>query len=63
MIQNFLNGRRVFDIGDYLDETGTFATFIGLLEGLLMAGSSYTYRWKSHLSYGRFVASTGPSPQ
>ena len=29
----------VFDTGNYLDETGTFATFIGLLEGLLMAYS------------------------
>jgi hypothetical protein len=38
-----------------------FAAKIGVLESLLVAGSSYTHRWKSHLSYGRFVASTGMS--
>ncbi len=32
--------RRVFDTGDYPDETGIFTTCIGLLEGLLMAESS-----------------------
>jgi hypothetical protein len=40
---------RIFDAGNDLDETGAFATNTGLLEGLLMAGSSYTHRWKSHL--------------
>jgi hypothetical protein len=37
--------------------------FWKVTEGLFLAGSSYTHRWKSHLSYGRFVASTGLSPQ
>jgi hypothetical protein len=36
------DNRWVFDAGDNPDETGTFATFIGLLEGLLMAVSSHT---------------------
>jgi len=37
-----LNGHsyRVFDVGDYLDETGTFATFIGVLDELLLAADS-----------------------
>jgi hypothetical protein len=52
-----------YDAFRQLDQTGEFATSISLLEGLLLVGSSYTHRWKSHLSYGRFVASTGPSPQ
>jgi len=34
-----VNNCRVFNAGNSLDETGTFTTFIGLLEGLLMAYS------------------------
>jgi hypothetical protein len=32
-----LNNRWVFNAGNYLDETGTFAAFISLLEGLQLA--------------------------
>ena len=51
MSENLSDHRRVFDTGEslprersecfgyYLDETGIFATFIGLLEGLLVAYS------------------------
>ncbi len=37
MSEYLLTNCWVFNAGNYLDETGTFATFIGLLEGLLMA--------------------------
>jgi hypothetical protein len=40
----FLNNYRVFDTGNYVDETGKFATNISLLEGLLMANGLNRYR-------------------
>ena len=43
MSENLSDHRRVFDAGNYLDETGTFATFISLLKGLLVAVSSPSY--------------------
>jgi hypothetical protein len=48
--------RRVFDVGDDLDETGTFATFISLLEGPQLADSSPLSDWKSSLVNNRLLA-------
>jgi hypothetical protein len=39
MSEYFADHAWVLNAGNYLDETGTFVTNIGLLEGLLLAGS------------------------
>jgi hypothetical protein len=39
----------------------SFATFVGLLEGLLVADSSYLSRKKTSLVNNRLVAKTGPT--
>jgi hypothetical protein len=35
--ENFFDHSRVINSGDYLEETGTFATLTRLLKGLLLA--------------------------
>jgi hypothetical protein len=47
MSEYLLNNYRVFNAGNYLDETCAIATFISLLEGPQLAGSSY---WRCLIS-------------